>query len=208
MPYDLIKDLPSKIKSLPSSAKKIFVSAFNSSFKSVGEEKAFKIAWTAVKSKYKKVGDSWIVKKAVPIKQIKVKGGLFGTNYYLDLPISSTDIDADGEAVDRNLLKFAHDRNIIDQEGDILHLGSDEADYRYKGLFKMAKHFYKDGVLVGRVVLDRRHPKADEYLEKYDNKMVGISAEFFEPEMDGNIIKHAKRIGWTIHSNPKNPICG
>jgi cation transport regulator len=208
MPYDSIKDLPSKVKSLPTSAKKIFVSAFNSSFKSAGEEGAFKIAWSAVKSKYKKVGDSWIVKKTVPVKQVKVKGGLFGMNYYLDLPISSTDVDADGERVDKNLLQYAHERNIIDQEGDIMHLSTGESDTRYRGLFKLAKHFYKDGVLVGRVVLDRKHPKAQEYLDKYDNKMVGISAEFFEPEMQDNTIKHAKRIGWTIHSNPKNPIAG
>lgn len=206
MPFDSIKDLPNQIKSLPSTAKKIFIKAFNNSFKSVGEERAFKIAWSAVKSKYKKSGDTWVLKTTTRLKEVKVKGGLFGTNYYLDMPISSTHVDADGHQADANMLKNLHQLDRIDKEGDILHLDN-EADGRYNGLFKLTKHLYKDGVLLGRVVMNRKHPKANEYLERFDNKMVGISAEFYEPEMEGNVIKHAKRLGWTIHSNPKNPIC-
>jgi cation transport regulator ChaB len=61
MPYS--KSSPPKaVKSLPAGARAIFVSAFNAAVKEYGEERAFKIAWAAVKRKYKKVGEKWVAK--------------------------------------------------------------------------------------------------------------------------------------------------
>jgi len=60
MPYSSISELPAQVQSLPSGAKKIFMSAFNASYDKYGEERAFKIGWGAVKNKYKKgKGGKW-----------------------------------------------------------------------------------------------------------------------------------------------------
>ncbi len=66
MPYSTISALPKSIRdNLPKGAQKIFRSTVNSALKSgKTEESAFKIAWSAVKVKYRKVGTEW-VKKAL-----------------------------------------------------------------------------------------------------------------------------------------------
>jgi cation transport regulator len=75
MPYS--KDSPpERIKGLPSHAKEIWVSAFNSAFKEYDEdeEKSNAVAWSAVKTKYKQESDgTWVaktedVKKSGPFK--------------------------------------------------------------------------------------------------------------------------------------------
>jgi cation transport regulator len=56
MPYDKNDDLPQSIRdNLPEHAQTIFRKAFNSALKQYGEEeRAFKIAWAAVKREYEK----------------------------------------------------------------------------------------------------------------------------------------------------------
>ena len=64
MPYGSISELPEGVKKLPKHAQEIFRKAFNASLGKYGEERAFKIAWAAVKGAgYAKVGDRWIKKK-------------------------------------------------------------------------------------------------------------------------------------------------
>lgn len=75
MPYDSNKDLPDRVKNnLPEHAQDIYREAYNNAStqykdpkKRRGsesqEETAHKVAWAAVKEKYKKEGDKW-----VPIK--------------------------------------------------------------------------------------------------------------------------------------------
>lgn len=64
-------------KALPSEAKDIYVSAWNSAYDGTCEEKedrdecASKIAWTAVKKQYKKAGDKW-VPKAIPVTELSL----------------------------------------------------------------------------------------------------------------------------------------
>ena len=64
MPYSSNKELPKQIKdSLPKGAQDIFRGAFNSAVSSgKSEENAFKIAWGAVKRKYRKIGNKWTKK--------------------------------------------------------------------------------------------------------------------------------------------------
>lgn len=77
MPYSTRNDLPETVKShLPAHAQDIFKDAFNSAFQEYkdptkrrnpnddSEEIAFKVAWAAVKEKYKKRGDLWVLKKS------------------------------------------------------------------------------------------------------------------------------------------------
>ena len=63
MPYSKKSDLPDWVQKMPSGAQSIWKSAFNNAYKEYDdEEKAFKVATSAVKSKYKKVGDKWVKK--------------------------------------------------------------------------------------------------------------------------------------------------
>jgi len=64
MPYSTIKALPKSIRdSLPVGAQRIFRGAVNSALASgKTEESAFKIAWSAVKAKYRKTDGEWVKK--------------------------------------------------------------------------------------------------------------------------------------------------
>ncbi|MDQ0220356.1 cation transporter [Peribacillus cavernae] len=65
MPYHSLNELPDAVKdNLPHHAQEIFKEAFNSaSDEYKEEERAFKVAWSAVKKKYKKDdNDKWVEK--------------------------------------------------------------------------------------------------------------------------------------------------
>lgn len=67
MPYQQINDLPESVKEhLPNHAQEIFLAAFNSAVEQYGEEeRAFRVAWGAVKRDYEKGDDgNWHKKPA------------------------------------------------------------------------------------------------------------------------------------------------
>lgn len=60
MPYDSTRDLPDSVRShLPEHAAEIFRAAFNNAWEEYGhdEERAFRVAWAAVKNKFEKGDD-------------------------------------------------------------------------------------------------------------------------------------------------------
>lgn len=65
MPYQQLDDLPGGVtNNLPKHAQEIYKAAFNSALKQYEEEYnteeiAHRVAWSAVKEKYEKHGDSW-----------------------------------------------------------------------------------------------------------------------------------------------------
>jgi cation transport regulator len=68
MPFERIDDLPMSLRShLPEHAQEIFRAAFNSAWATYAslppdkrEEICHRIAWSAVKKKYRKAGNFWI----------------------------------------------------------------------------------------------------------------------------------------------------
>ena len=69
MPYAAASDLPPAVRRLLPHAQEIFLSAFNSAWQSYAgrgphaqEEIAFRIAWAAVKKRYRKQGENWVPK--------------------------------------------------------------------------------------------------------------------------------------------------
>lgn len=63
MPYATNEDLPPSVRThLPPHAQDIFRAAFNSAWASYGakEQTAHRIAWAAVKRRFRKVGDEWV----------------------------------------------------------------------------------------------------------------------------------------------------
>ncbi|MHA1860170.1 MAG: ChaB family protein, partial [Candidatus Asgardarchaeia archaeon] len=64
MPYQWPNNIPDYIKGLPPEAQKIFVRVFNKALESgKTEDEARIVAWAAVKQKYKKVGDEWVLRE-------------------------------------------------------------------------------------------------------------------------------------------------
>lgn len=74
MPYTTTEELPKGVqKNLPAHARKIYKEAFNNAYdeyknpdarrRNAGrEEVARRVAWSAVKKKYEKLGDTWVKK--------------------------------------------------------------------------------------------------------------------------------------------------
>jgi cation transport regulator len=65
MPYTITDELPPGLRNhLPQHAQEIFLAAFNSAWDEYGgdEERAFRIAWAAVKQRYRKRGKFWVAK--------------------------------------------------------------------------------------------------------------------------------------------------
>jgi cation transport regulator len=66
MPYPSIEDLPPALREhLPGHAQEIYVSAFNHAWQSYAAEAdreaiAHRVAWAAVKRRYRKVGTDWV----------------------------------------------------------------------------------------------------------------------------------------------------
>ena len=67
MPYQSLDELPSAVQGLPLHAQEIFRSAFNAAWQSYAdrgseeqEEIAFRVAWAAVKHRYRKLRDRWV----------------------------------------------------------------------------------------------------------------------------------------------------
>jgi cation transport regulator len=68
MPYDSVSELPDSVKgALPTRAQEIYCGAFNGAWEEYSEaddreERAHKVAWAAVKSKYQKKDGDWVEK--------------------------------------------------------------------------------------------------------------------------------------------------
>jgi len=75
MPYDRKSELPDSVRNnLPEHALDIYMEAFNNAWKEYAdpdyrrggdtrEEVAHKVAWSAVKKKYTKKGNKWVLKR-------------------------------------------------------------------------------------------------------------------------------------------------
>lgn len=65
MSYSKLEQLPKGVKeNLPQHAQEIYKEAFNSAMETYEDEKdtevhAHRVAWSAVKSKYEKIGETW-----------------------------------------------------------------------------------------------------------------------------------------------------
>jgi len=71
MPYASNENLPYSVREhLPTNAQDIFRGAFNAAWRTYGrtdpaqlEEIAHRVAWAAVKKRYHKLGDTWVLRE-------------------------------------------------------------------------------------------------------------------------------------------------
>ena len=69
MPYRALSELPAAGRRLPPHGQEIFLAAFNNAWQSYAgqtpeerEATAFRVAWAAVKKRYRRTGRLWLVK--------------------------------------------------------------------------------------------------------------------------------------------------
>jgi cation transport regulator len=203
MPYKSTKDLPQQVKQLPVSAKRIFLKAFDNSFKKYGEEESFKIAWAAVKRIYAKKGETWVKKSSVKVKSVLGRSGLFGNRYYFDAVISSNQEAEDGLIATDELLEGLYTNNLVEQYGDVDHLGL-EGNGSTSGMFKLIENKYQSGKMYGRFLVNKSHPKYNWFINNYKKNDIELSAEFKGYETEGNKIVKCDSLGWTVLMN-QNP---
>lgn len=122
MPYKTISDAPDWVKKMPKGAQKIWIAAFNSAFDRYGdEERAFKIAISAVKKIYRKNKDGkWVRKKTMSysfpicLSEAKIKErmdihvipvGEWKHELYGDMKVTEEDIEEFVQHFDNNIRK-------------------------------------------------------------------------------------------------------
>jgi len=73
VPYASLDDLPPPVRRLPWHAREILRAAFNAAWNSYAdrgpqaqEEIAHRVAWAAVKKRYRKIGGFWTAKQNMP----------------------------------------------------------------------------------------------------------------------------------------------
>ncbi len=194
----------SDISKLPLEAKKLFVSVYD-------KTKDKNLATSAIKKLYKLSDSHWTTKKTVQIKTVVRKTGFFNPSYIIEVPISSTSIDSDGQKVSLDLLNKLHSTNKIDIDGDINHVKLDGMT-DYNGLFKLIKHDMNGNELTGTLVLNKAHPLSNQFIKLgLLDKIVGVSAEFYGDLItDDNTIIDCDRLGWTVvldNLSPSNADC-
>lgn len=184
MPYDSVKDLPKSVKKLPVSAQKLFVKVFNKTYKNKSEEVAFKIAWSAVKKKFKKKNGSWVAKgegftlftfEMNNNSDVFVKKSDDG-EYYLEGVLSDVGVDTQGNRFTEETLKdYAEQINKHGIGGFITHKDWKEfclnnshlpeeafvakAREERKGIIKTVKAIYDKGKLWIKGLIDKRYLK-------------------------------------------------
>ena len=204
MPYKDTSKLKDLVGSLPTKGKKIFLKTFNSAIKTHSEADSIKIAWSAVKQRFKKVDNKWVIKKDVETKAVVAKSGFFFPTHYFDAELTGTAEDSDGHRVSDVLLQNLFKTNKIQGDGDFEHLKL-FGDKRYSGVYKLIKSEYNDGSLRVKFALDRSHKAYDKLVDVHKRKKVlGLSAEFYDPVIENDVIVGASGLGWTVTERPSN----
>lgn len=166
MPYNSVDDAPS---TLPVSAKKIWIAAYNSAWKDAKgsakaekEKTAAKIAWAAVKKQFTKDGDKWVRKQSlllIPMPVVKLsKSG--NRMRFLSTVVTST-VNTRTQRLDESLFyDFITNFNQAEPPAlDLSHLSSlltDPADAALANLSRLG--------LVDRLFIDGNDFKSGGYL--------------------------------------------
>lgn len=142
----------------------------------------------------------------VQLETAIVKDGFFSPEYYFDAILSSTEMDAHGHRVSKNLLKYLDEANLVEYDGDIFHNAYRTGDGSWKGLFKMIKKSFDGKALNIRFSINKAHDKFKEFLKlNKETPFTGLSAEFYSPKMIGDKIVFSNGLGWTLTPEGSNP---
>jgi cation transport regulator ChaB len=203
------------LKKLPEPARKIYDATYrNIRAKGGSVESATRIAISAVKNKYKKSDDKWIVKNILT-KLNLVKTGFLFPEYSMDIVISNTLEDKDGQRVSPELLKKLSDNDQIDNildidherycaEKDILQDRSKlTSDLETKGLYTLKAHYIQNNELIGQINLNKNHRLYKKYLAlNKKGEYLKASAEFQNAKVEDGIIIDAEKMRVSLTNYP------
>lgn len=230
MPYKDVSELPENVTSkLPKKAQRMWMSTFNASFDKYGEDRARKIAWSSVKSKFKKVEGKWVAKASDfdTTDSVYYEFELEGKNItesldedvvYYDYVLSSTSKDGNNKNFSELFLKRAAE--LINEEGLVGYIPEGEEH----GLFKRLKEEGKNakevedtiqnldsGVKAIKAVYQNNKLHTTIAVKKDKVPMVdqfnGISVEAWIPkgcEVNDTYLQ-GKFVGFAFTNKPSNP---
>ena len=224
MPYNSIKELPESIKKLPISAQEIFKNVFNKVYKNNGDELSFKIAWAAVKKKFKKVDNKWVAKSnnyTLFKVELENNSELFVNKsddgeYYLEGVLSDVGLDVHNTRFTEEALKdYAEQINKHGIGGFITHKDWKQfcmnnshlpeevfiakARNERKGILKAIKAVYEKGRLWIKALIDKR------YLNRV-KKFTKMSIEALVPKryQQSNTYKGGYVLGFALDDDVAN----
>jgi cation transport regulator len=225
MPYRENSELPPNIKRLPVGAQTMFRKVFNSSISRHGEVLANKIAWAAVKTKFKRVGDNWVAKgmglsfftfSMTTNKEVFVKKGADG-EYYLEATLSDNQFDSEGRRFTSEALQtYANQINTYGIAGFITHRDWDDfkmanshlseeefirkARTERKGILKTVKAIYEKGKLWIKALIDKRYIN---HVKRYNK--VSIEALVPTRYQTSTEYRGGYALGFALDNNAINP---
>lgn len=162
MPYSSVNDLPSSVKdNLPTHAKEIYMRAFNSALEQYhSEEKAAKVAWSAVSSKYKKNESGEWVAKSLDFSDVVIpfesKGLKEDGKFHVIGLLSTTDPDYVNDIFTKNCMK-----SIVNQINgkEIKVVSPKKINLEHEHLTKDSRIIPRGKVVAGELVEDANKPE-------------------------------------------------
>jgi cation transport regulator len=218
MPFTNISSLPSAVKVLPTKAQTMFLNVFNAAYDKYGEERAFKIAWSAVKKKFHKKDDKWVANS---------ESFETPTYYYFDLADTeivknseTEEITFEGELTntDTNQKGFSFTnedlQNLETQINEIGGFGDVDHEYlnqliqlygedtnkivtemiKKQGIAKAIQAKYSEGKLYIKGTLDKRY-------KNHATKFNKLSIEAVKP----NDTRKVRYLGFSLTAKPSIP---
>jgi cation transport regulator len=197
MPYQSNKDLPTQVKGLPEAAKSMFRDAFNAAMvSSKDEEKAFRVAWSIVKKKFRKNDTKWVAKASSILPKIyHAKSSLTdGTSHFAEFIFADIRQDDDGDKIDKNVLC----KKINGMEGDLEHANLFRRnEISGAPLFKVIDSFFDGERILGTVMFYEGHPQFSNVWQFCMDGDFGISLEYDGLEdiigISGTVVPKNKR---------------
>lgn len=208
MPIEILKKLPKK-------ARAIWESTYSAAKAKYGPERAAKIAWAAVKKKYKKKEGQWI-KRTIDTLEFKSEQpylrsvmGDIAKEYFVEGYIASTEPQIDGVALTRDFLEYVVDTQFKNPErallkGDIEHA----ADLKELGrrirkdvetdedILRLVDYKIVDEADISklwcRFQVDRTAKNFDKILYKLKNKFYDSFSASFSIDDGGSILERAQ----------------
>jgi len=212
MPYSTIKELPAKIrKALPKKAQQLFLKAFNSAYKKYDEATAFKVAWAAVKKKYKPTTTGKWVLHSKGIKKYYVKtDSNFGDKLrFVEFVVTSPTLTSKKERIHRTFIRNVGNR-LVGVKGDLEHANVLGLDLPKDWIIKIIDSKVIGDEIHATAVFNNLHPYSKEVWKLIKEGKMGASIELAYDEKDyyldelGRVYVDGHIVGVSLTTDPAN----
>lgn len=215
MPYKSISELPKRIRNvLPKKAQRLFLKVFNKAYEKYGETTAFKIAWAAVKKKYRpSTSGKWVLNstgKLISYEKPIDTGSELDVRRYIEFVVTSPTKTVKNEMFHPQFIKSIGNQ-LQGIKGDLEHANLLNLDLPKTWIIKIL-----DSVVIGdeihaKAVLNPLHPLYETVWNLLKEGKLGASIEVAYDDDDfvvtdeGRVYIDGKVIGVSLVSSPANP---